>query len=93
MKIVKICFKKSKFNRKSKISDIVTRTRIQKAKKTRESASDGRIKEYLNDFLWFEDDFTVDDGPVQEVVQPCNYGLSENSSHRYYAIATSAYVV
>ena len=32
-----MCFKKSKFNCKSKFSDIVTWTRIQKAVKTRES--------------------------------------------------------
>ena len=55
MKIVKMCFKKSKFNCKSKFSDIVTRTRIQKAVKTRESTflSDSKSKEHLDNFCDF----------------------------------------
>ena len=51
IKIVKMCFKKSKFNCKSKFSDIVTRTRIQKAVKTRESTFRQQKQRTFGQFL------------------------------------------
>ena len=49
--IVKIYFKKSKFNCKSKFSDIVTRTRIQKAVKTRENTFRQQKQRTFGQFL------------------------------------------
>ena len=49
-----MCMKKSKFNCKSKFSDIVTRTRIQKAVKTRESTFRQQKQRTFGQFLWFQ---------------------------------------